>query len=63
MPIHDRLRVKLSEDLLPIYRLELQLNNEVVRIDEPAGSTCPYAVIFKLPLHKRQIEMELQLPR
>lgn len=54
---------KLSEDLLPIYRLELRLGNEVVRIDEPAGSTCPYAVIFKTPLHKRQLETQLDLAR
>lgn len=54
---------KLSQDLVPIYCLELELGNEVVRIDEPAGTKCPYAVVFGRPLHKREIEMQLKLPR
>ena len=53
--------IKLSEDLLPIYKLELEKGNEVKRIDEPAGTKCPYAVIFKRPLHKTEIESELAL--
>jgi len=53
---------KLSQDLLPIYQLELDKGNEVARVDEPAGTKCPYAVVFKNPLHKAEIESELELP-
>ncbi len=52
---------KLSEDLLPIYRLELEKGNFVERVDEPAGSNCPYAIIFGRPLHKKEIETRLGL--
>lgn len=54
---------KLSKDLIPIYNLELDRGNEIARIDEPAGSKCPYAMIFKRPLHKNEIESELDLPK
>jgi hypothetical protein len=54
--------LKLSNDLLPIYELELARGNDVVRIDEPAGTNCPYAVIFRRPLHRDAIENELALP-
>lgn len=53
---------KLSQDLLPIYQLELAMGNEVASVDEPAGTECPYAVVFKKPLHKVEIERELELP-
>ena len=53
--------IKLSKDLLPIYELELALGNELDRIDEPAGSKCPYAIVFKYPLHKREIDSTLIL--
>ena len=53
---------KLSNDLLPIYRFELDNGgNEVARIDEPSGTTCPYAVVFKKPLNKVAIEGSLDL--
>lgn len=52
---------KLSQDLLPIYQLELERGNEVERVDEPAGTNCPYAVVFKKPLHKAEIEEMLDL--
>lgn len=52
---------ELSEDLQPIYALELRLGNEVVRVDESAGASCPLAVIFKHPLHFEEIEKELKL--
>jgi hypothetical protein len=54
---------KLSPALKPIYDLELTLGNEVERVDEPAGSECPYAVIFTHPLHFDEIEQGLVLPR
>jgi hypothetical protein len=52
---------KLSADLLPIYELELSRGNEIARIDEPAGTKCPYAVVFKRPLNKTAIEAQLVL--
>lgn len=52
---------RLSENLLPIYNLELQTGNEVSRIDEPAGSDCPLAIIFKQPLHLEKIKEVLKL--
>ena len=53
---------RLSSDLQPIYDLEIARGNEVSHIAEPAGTTCPYAVVFKLPLDKARILAELQLP-
>lgn len=40
----------LSELLLPIYNYEINRGNIVARIDEPAGSSCPLAIIFNKPL-------------
>ncbi|WP_254512567.1 hypothetical protein [Anatilimnocola floriformis] len=51
----------LSADLQPIYDLEIARGNVVSHIEEPAGSTCPYAVVFKLPLAKERILAELTL--
>jgi len=53
---------RLSSDLQPIYSLEIARGNEVSHIEEPAGTTCPYAVVFKQPLAKARIMAELQLP-
>ncbi|HJT35520.1 MAG TPA: hypothetical protein VJ783_26065 [Pirellulales bacterium] len=52
----------LSDDLLPIYRLEIGFGNEVARIDEPAGRACPLAVIFREPLHVDEIASAVTLP-
>ena len=52
----------LARELQPIYDLEIRLGNTVDYIAEPAGTACPYAVIFKQPLHKTQIDEELALP-
>jgi len=52
---------KLSKNLIPIYNLELKAGNRVLRIDEPAGTKCPLAVIFEYPLHFEQISNELTL--
>ena len=52
----------LSEDLRPIYDLEMAKGNQVERIDEPAGTDCPLAVVFKHPLHVKEIRSELTLP-
>lgn len=52
----------LARELQPIHDLEIRLGNTVDYIAEPAGTACPYAVVFKQPLHTRQIEAELTLP-
>ena len=55
------IRQRLSVHLQPIYDLELSLGNSVVRIEEPAGSTCPLAIIFKNPLHRTEIESNMRI--
>jgi len=56
-------KLKLSTNLRAIYDLELSLGNTVIRVDEPAGSLCPLAIIFKNRLHKTEIESTLSLPQ
>lgn len=53
----------LSPFLQPIYRLEISLENEVLRVDEPAGTKCPLAVVFKKPLHLEEISTKLSIPQ
>jgi hypothetical protein len=53
---------QLSSDLQPIYELELTLGNAVARVDRPAGTECPLAVIFRDPLHFGEIHHRLKLP-
>lgn len=52
----------LSADLLPIYHLEITLGNEMARVEEPAGSACPLAVVFQKPLHLDDIAKAVTLP-
>ena len=51
----------LSVYLQQIYNLELSEGNTVLRIDEPAGSKCELAVVFKCPLHLSKISQKLLL--
>ena len=53
--------MKLARTLQTIYEFELSCGNQVERIDEPAGSICPYAVVFMQPLHIDEIEKQLSL--
>jgi len=53
--------ISLSSDLMPIYQLELGLGNQVVRVDQPAGTLCPLAVIFRDPLHLEEIGNQIPL--
>ena len=57
----DTILGKLSPDLHEIYKLELSLGNVVERTDEPAGTECPYGIVFAQPLHKEQIEAGIAL--
>jgi hypothetical protein len=56
----DNVRAKLSPALRPILDLEIGLGNEVDWIEEPSGTRCPYAVVFKRPLHFRVIRVNLE---
>jgi hypothetical protein len=56
------MKTSLSSDLMPIYQLELQLGNQVARVDSPAGTLCPLAVIFRDPLHLEEIGKRLKTP-
>jgi len=58
----EEIRRKLAPNLQAIYDLELSLGNSLDRIEEPAGDRCPFAVIFKSPMHKGKIESALSLP-
>jgi hypothetical protein len=40
----------LSEALAPMFQWELEHGNIVARVDRPAGSSCPLAIIFVKPL-------------
>lgn len=40
----------LSKELQPIYDYEISRGNQVERLDRPAGSNCPLAIIFRKPL-------------
>lgn len=40
----------LSDRLRPIVDFEIARGNNIRRIERPAGSNCPLAVIFALPL-------------
>ena len=52
----------LSPALAPILAAELARGNRVVRVDVPAGTRCPMAVVLALPLDRRAIESGAGLP-
>ena len=52
----------LSKDLKPIVDYELKIGNEILRIDRPAGTKCPLAVILKNPFDFNGLENIYKLP-
>lgn len=50
---------RLSPILRPFYELELKMGNTVERVDEPAGTDCPLAVVFSGPLHIKEAADEI----
>jgi hypothetical protein len=52
----------LSEFLEPIYEYEISRGNTVERVDRPAGSNCPLAVVFAMPLDVQGFISSLGLP-
>ncbi|HSN90727.1 MAG TPA: hypothetical protein VLS93_05830 [Anaeromyxobacteraceae bacterium] len=50
----------LCDHLRPVVELELRLGNMVKRVDAPAGSRCPLAVMFLDTLHRTEIERALR---
>ena len=57
----DDISRKLCSHLRPLYEAELGQANAVERVDEPAGSRCPLAVVFQEPLHREILENAIVL--
>ena len=53
---------ELSENLRDILEYELARGNSISRIDQPAGTRCPLAVILSKPLDIRAYKAGHQLP-
>jgi len=53
----------LSSSLKPIVDYELHRGNEIERIDRPAGTKCPLAVVFKKPLDFKGYESQHGKPK
>lgn len=52
----------LSDRLQVILDFEIARGNRVVRIDKPAGSNCPLAIIFSEPLGMQEYTRKHGLP-
>jgi len=52
---------KLAEILHHVLDSELQRGNRICRIDEPAGTRCPLAIVFTLPLQKIDEHLDRRL--
>ncbi|MDE2343782.1 MAG: hypothetical protein KGL63_10435 [Betaproteobacteria bacterium] len=53
---------ELSSSLQPILDFEMGRGNRVERVDKPAGSNCPLAVIFSAPLGISEYAQKYGLP-
>jgi hypothetical protein len=49
----------VCDHLRPVVELELQLGNVIKRVDAPAGTRCPLAIVFLDVLHRAEIERVL----
>lgn len=57
----DQIKQKLSSDLQAIYDHEIAEGNSVLRVDEPAGTLCPLAIVFVKPLNRSAILADINL--
>ena len=60
--MNDVLIANLSPFLLPLYELEIELGNCVLRVDRNAWSNCPLAVVFRNPLNFKIAMDEVEIP-
>lgn len=56
------IRDKLDPVLLAIFDIEIAGGNQVARVDEPAGTLSPLAVVFKNRLNRSRIEESIKVP-
>jgi len=59
--VNEAIEKRLSGNLLPIFKIELELGNSVARIDCPAGTKCPYAVVMRNKINHKEIDSRLEL--
>lgn len=62
MSMNIKLFENLSDALRPIAEYELRRGNTVIRVDAPAGSDCPLAIVFALPLDTVAYRRDIGLP-
>jgi hypothetical protein len=56
------LQMAISGDIRTIVEYELAHGNEITRIDQPAGTKCPLAVILRFPFRIRNSGIDGAIP-